>query len=205
MLLVLNENVPELTTNYTVKLLSATPDDGYISTTPTSGASINSSRSAARVTVPENDFPYGVLQLATSPPIVGVPFTPQAASAPVLDVTESAGTITIYIVRAQGLIGTVRTELVTEDGSAIGGMDYVSSAAELVFVDGERFKTMQLQILDDTVPELGKQFSVNLTNPTGGKTRQCALDHKLIHFLLYRSSTTSTAYSKHYGHQYPTK
>lgn len=159
----------------------------------------------ARVTVPENDFPYGVLQLATSPPIVGIPFTPQATSAPVFDVMESDGTITIYIVRAQGLIGTVRTELITEDGSAIGGMDYLSTAAELVFAEGERFKTMQLQILDDSLPELGKHFSVNLTNPTGSKIQHVYLNQKLINFVLHRSPASSIAYCKHYGHQYSTQ
>ena len=170
-LLVVNENIPELASNYTVRLLAATSDDGYISTTPTSGASVNNSLSTVRITVPENDFPYGVLQFATSPPNIGDPFTAQATSVPSLTVKESVGSITVYIVRAQGMIGTVRTELITEDGTAIGGMDYVSAAAPFVFAEGERYKTMEIQILDDAVPELGKQFSVNLTNPTGGKTR----------------------------------
>lgn len=168
----MDEMVPETTTNYSIRLVSVTSTDGYISTTPTSGASINNTLSASRVTVPENDYPYGVIQFATSAPALGDPFTPLAASVPVLEVTESAGNVTVYAVRAQGTVGSVQVEFSTEDGSALAGVinpDYVSQAAKLSFADGERVRSIQLQVLDDAIPELGKHFFVNLSNPTGGK------------------------------------
>ena len=163
---------PETTTNYTVRLIAVTSSDGYISTTPTSGASINSSLSASRVTVPENDYPYGVIQFATSAPALGDPFTPLAVTVPVLVVTESVGNVTLYVVRAQGTIGSIQVEFSTEDGSAVGGglnPDYEPQAGTISFADGERVKSIQLLILDDDIAELEKEFFVNLSNPTGGK------------------------------------
>ena len=183
--------VPETTTNYTVRLVTAASTDGYISTTPTSGASINDTLSVSIVTVPENDYPYGVIQLATSAPALGDPFTPLAASVPVLEVTESAGNVTVYAVRAQGTIGSVQVEFSTEDGSALAGVinpDYVSQAAIISFTDGERVKSIQLQVLDDAIPELGKQFFVNLSNPSGGKTCLSVLFQSYVLSLPFRPS-----------------
>lgn len=175
----MNELIPELTTTYQLSLVEASAGDGFISTTPNSGASINSSRSISIITVPENDFPNGVFQFSTTPPSPGEPFIPEATSVPVLDIQESAGSVTVYVVRAQGTSGAVGVEYSTEDGSAVGGgisPDYTAQAAALSFTNGEQVQNIQLQIIDDSIPEVGKQFFLNLSNPSGCK-QSCPTGH----------------------------
>ena len=166
----LDESAPELREDFVVVLTSAIAQDNETSSTPLSGASIDASRSQVMLTVTENDSPYGVLQFSTSAPIPGQPIT-LATEMPELAVQESDGTVTIYVVRAQGSIGTVSIEFITTDDSATHlGLepDYRTTAGRLTFDSGVRVQSFNVTILDDSNPELGKTFFVNLTNPQGG-------------------------------------
>lgn len=164
-----DELVPELDEDFVVMLTSATADDNQTSSTPTSGASIDSSRAASNITVLENDYPFGLIQFVTSPPSPGDRIPP-AISMPEVSVDESDGTITVYVVRSQGNLGTVQVEYLTLDGTARStGVrpDYVSSVGTLTFGPSDVVQTFSLTLLDDSTPELEKVFFVNLTNPSG--------------------------------------
>ena len=165
-----NELVPELIENFVVVLVSADAADNQTSSTPTSGASIDGSLARSNLTVEENDYPYGLLQFVTSPPTLGEELLP-AVALPELFVDESDGTITVYVVRAQGNLGTVFVEYITQDGSASStgvGPDYVPSAGTLTFGPDDVVQSFTVTLLDDSTAELGKTFFVNLTNPGGG-------------------------------------
>ena len=165
-----DELVPELSEDFVVLLVSATANDNQTSSTPTSGASIDSSLNESTLTVEENDFPYGLLQFVTTPPAPGEQILP-AMSMPQLYVDESDGEILVYVVRAQGNLGTVSVEYFTQDGSASStGVepDYNAGAGDLEFGPDDRVLSFSLTLLDDEEPELGKVFFVNLTNPMGG-------------------------------------
>lgn len=59
----------------------------------------------------------------------------------------------------------------TDDGTALSGgvsPDYTPTGGTLEFSDGERIKTLNISLIDDSTPELGKYFYVNLSNPSGG-------------------------------------
>ena len=123
------------------------------------------------ITILENDEPYGLLQFWTQVPVPmpGDPVTPPLEEQPQLFVTEELGNVTLTVVRAQGLTGAISVEYLTIDGNASESDDFVSTAGTLRFADGERVKSIVVSILDDAVPELQKQFFVELRNPTGSE------------------------------------
>jgi len=165
-----DETIPELDEDFVVVLTAAVSNDNQTSSTPSSGASINSTQFQSSLTVLENDFPYGVLQFTPSPPVPGQPVA-LAEAMPTMSVQESAGMVTVYVVRAQGREGNVSIEYFTSDGTATSvGLDpdYVSTAGQLSFASGQTVQTFQLTLVDDSVPELRRTFYVNLTTPQGG-------------------------------------
>lgn len=167
----LDEDTPELSESFIVVLTSAVSNDNQTSSTSLSGASIDSGRSQAPLTVTENDFPYGVMQFSTAAPVAGQPIV-LATAMPVLTVAESDGVATVFVVRAQGTVGSVTVEFFTSDGTAtdLGVQpDYVSNAGVLRFAAGEMVQSFNVSLVDDTEPELAKTFFVNLTNPQGGE------------------------------------
>ena len=169
-LVTVNELVPELSEDFVVILLSAIAGDNQTSSTPTSGASINASLALAQITVDENDYPYGLLQFAIFLPSPGETILP-ASSMPEIFVQESDSSVTVYIVRAQGNLGTVSAEYITEDGTASSSgvsPDYIASAGMVTFGTDDRVHNLTLTLLDDFRPELGKVFYIRLTNPSGG-------------------------------------
>lgn len=170
-LTVVNELVPELSELFSITLTSAVANDNQTSSTPMSGASINSSFSQATITVSENDHPYGLLQFVTSPPLPGVTITP-AVAMPEIFVDETIGMVTVYVVRAQGLLGNVSIEYVTSEGSAVSGgglPDFVPTAGSLSFSADQVVQSFTVTVLDNEDPELQKTFYINLTNPSGGR------------------------------------
>jgi uncharacterized delta-60 repeat protein len=56
----------------------------------------------------------------------------------------------------------------TQDGTATAGTDYLPLNTNLTFAAGEWSKTVSVTILDDAVVEATEQFSLCLTNATGG-------------------------------------
>ena len=56
----------------------------------------------------------------------------------------------------------------TQDGTATAGSDYLPLNTNLTFAAGEWSKTVSVAILDDAVVEATEQFSLRLTNATGG-------------------------------------
>jgi G-protein coupled receptor 98 len=164
-----DDSVPELSEEFSITLTTVQVSGTDKLTTNDSGAVINSTASSVDITIEENDDPYGLLQFWTQVPVPapGDPTTPPLASEPSILITEESGNVTLTVVRAQGLTGAVSVEYVTVDGNATESNDFVSTAGRLNFADGERVRTIVVGILDDSVPELQKQFFVELQNPTG--------------------------------------
>ena len=167
----LDETVPELEEDFLVVLTSAITSDNQTSSTGLSGASIAAEQSQSTLTVTENDFPYGVIQFSPSAPSPGQTII-TATLMPEVTVLESDGTVTVYVVRAQGTLGSVSAEFFTSDGTALNmglSPDYTSNAGLLTFADGVTVQSFDVVLIDDSDPELEKTFFVNLTNPQGGK------------------------------------
>lgn len=189
----IDETLPEVDEVFTVILIEAVSNDGFASSTPTSGASIDTSLEFSNLIVTENDYPYGLLQFSTTlPPAAGI--IPAATTMPELSVRESGGTVTVYIVRAQGSLGSISAEYLTTDGTATSmgvNPDYESRAGTAGFGPNDRQVSVDLNLVDDTTPELGKVFYVNLTNPAGGKkgAREPRILSIIIRILTYTCAT----------------
>ena len=167
--MVANDNIPELEESFNITLVSAVALDNETSSTESSGASISVSGSQGVIRVGENDYPYGLMQFATSQPPVA-PFTPAATVAPVLTVMEEESRITLYVVRAQGTVGSISVEYQTIDGNATSSgarSDYQDNVGTLNFADGVQVQSINITLNDDSTPELLKQFTVRLSNPQG--------------------------------------
>lgn len=83
-------------------------------------------------------------------------------------VNEDGNTVTVTVNRVNGSDGEVSVDFTTVDGTANAGSDYTANAGTLTFADGETSKTIDVTITDDGDDEGDENFSVELSNPTGG-------------------------------------
>ena len=97
--------MPELAEHFELRLVSVISTDGTVSSTPTSGASIRSGANTCNITLASSDNPYGVFQITGSRPI-GTGIIPKMNQPENIQVAEEAGVVTLYAVRAQGILGT---------------------------------------------------------------------------------------------------
>ena len=88
-----------------------------------------------------------------------------------ITVAESDGLANIEILRKQGTFGDVTVFVfVLEDGATGRGTDFDFNPMTVSFNSGEANKTIEVKIVDDSLPEVAEKFLLRLTNPTGGAT-----------------------------------
>ena len=96
--------IPEVDEHFTVNLTSVVPTDG---STPTSAASLRPGFTEVNITIQQSDYPNGLLQFMSSVPVTNETISPSTSQFNV-DVRESAGVLTLHVVRAQGTLGTLK-------------------------------------------------------------------------------------------------
>jgi uncharacterized delta-60 repeat protein len=93
-----------------------------------------------------------------------------------VSVDETAGTLTVRVSRSIGDRGAVSVEYATASGSATDGVDFTGVSGTLTWDDRDSStKTFVIPIIDDTAGEFDEDFTVALTNPTGGASLGAAL------------------------------
>ena len=120
----------------------------------TGGASLGTD-TVATLTISDNDVApvSGILQ-----------FDPVSVTA-----SEDAGTQDLTVTRTSGSDGIVTVDYAVTSGSAIGlGTDYTLLDGTLTFADGEMSKTIEVNIVDDTIVESSETIQVTLSDVTGG-------------------------------------
>lgn len=85
-------------------------------------------------------------------------------------VAENAGTVTLTVVRTGGSASGVTVYYETASGTATTGSDFSPAVGTLTFAAGQTSATLSVGIVDDTVVEPPKTFTVTLSNPQGGAT-----------------------------------
>ncbi|XP_075224296.1 sodium/calcium exchanger Calx-like isoform X1 [Lycorma delicatula] len=85
-----------------------------------------------------------------------------------LMVKESAGFVSVPVVRNRGSDGEVTVKYKTIDKSAISGRDYKGGSGELTFKHGETRLLLEIPIINDFDPEKDECFEIELFDPTGG-------------------------------------
>lgn len=83
-------------------------------------------------------------------------------------VNENDGSAVLTVARVGGTYGDVSVDFATENGTAIGGSDFVSASGTLSFRDGEAAHSISIALIDDQVAESDESFTVKLSAPTGG-------------------------------------
>lgn len=81
---------------------------------------------------------------------------------------EATGTFTFQVTRTGDSSGINTVDYTTVDGTAEGGIDFVSASGTLTFAAGEITQTISITVFDDALEESDKTFSVELSNPSGG-------------------------------------
>lgn len=82
--------------------------------------------------------------------------------------TERDGSVTVDAIRSGRTYGEISVEVVTVDGTATAGTDYVAVTSRLVFTNGQTVATLAISILDDELDETDETFSLHLRDPQGG-------------------------------------
>lgn len=136
---VLNDGL--VTGDQTVGLQLSNPQGGYLV-----------SPNVATLTIAESSYGAGVL---------GFSQTNYSAFG-------SSGLAAVTIVRTNGSTGPVSVAMTTTDGTAIAGVDYVSTNLVVAFADGEISKTVYVRTIQHTNVQPDKAFIVTLSNPQGG-------------------------------------
>lgn len=85
-------------------------------------------------------------------------------------VDESAGTLTLTVLRSGGSAGAVSIAYATSNGSAQTPDDYTAVSGTLSFADGQSSRTLAITLDNDALDEADENFTVTLSNPTGGAT-----------------------------------
>jgi subtilisin-like proprotein convertase family protein len=103
---------------------------------------------------------------ATSAPVAFSASFPASLSIDDQTVFESStGTNAIFtLTLASPSCRTVSVDVVTRDGTALAGSDYLAVLTNIVFLPGETIKTVSVRVLGDNVVEPDETFFVCLTN-----------------------------------------
>jgi glucose/arabinose dehydrogenase len=84
-------------------------------------------------------------------------------------VNESAGTVTIELIRSGQLSSAVSVQYATSNLTAISGIDYSASTGTISFAANQTTRPLVLNITGDTSPERNERFALTLSNPSGGQ------------------------------------
>ena len=96
-----DDSLPEVDEYFTLNLTSVSPVDG---STATSAASLKPGFTEVNITIEESDYPNGLLQFMSDIPAANETISPSSSQFNI-DTRESAQTLTLYVIRAQGTLG----------------------------------------------------------------------------------------------------
>lgn len=83
-------------------------------------------------------------------------------------VAENAGTASITVSRTNGSDGAVTVNYATVNGTAVAPAAFTATNGTLSFAQGDLSKTISVSIIDNTLGQSNKVFTVNLSAVTGG-------------------------------------
>ncbi|XP_016865453.1 adhesion G-protein coupled receptor V1 isoform X3 [Homo sapiens] len=146
---ILEDDVPELEEYFLVNLT-------YVGLTMAASTSfpprLDSEGLTAQVIIDANDGARGVIEWQQSR----------------FEVNETHGSLTLVAQRSREPLGHVSLFVYAQNLEAQVGLDYIFTPMILHFADGERYKNVNIMILDDDIPEGDEKFQLILTNPSPG-------------------------------------
>lgn len=82
--------------------------------------------------------------------------------------SEDGGSVMLYVVRSNSLVGEVSFDYATVAGTATAGSDYTAGSGTFTMTNGQYYAGWTVSILNDEAVEDTESFTVRLSNPTGG-------------------------------------
>uniref|UniRef100_UPI003AAD5B8E adhesion G-protein coupled receptor V1 n=1 Tax=Centroberyx gerrardi TaxID=166262 RepID=UPI003AAD5B8E len=144
---ILDDDIPELQEFFLVNITSA-----VLITTLATAPQLDTQGLMAEVSIVANDGIRGVIEWTNT----------------MFEVNETIGVLTLVAYRNKGTYGNVSLFFYAQNLEAQQGLDYNVSQTTLHFVDGERHKFVEVQIIDDVIPEGPERFLLILSNPSPG-------------------------------------
>ncbi|XP_065821533.1 adhesion G-protein coupled receptor V1 [Labrus bergylta] len=144
---ILEDDTPELQEFFLVNITSA-----VLITTIATVPQLDTQGLVAEVSIAANDGIRGVIEWTST----------------MFEVNETIGTLTLVAYRSKGAYGNVSLFFYAQNLEAQQGLDYNTSEMMLHFVDGERYKFVEVQIINDVVPEGAERFQLILSEPSLG-------------------------------------
>jgi Calx-beta domain len=74
---------------------------------------------------------------------------------------ENAGAMNFTVARVGSLTATATVDYATLNGTAVAGSDYTATSGTLTFAPGESAHTIAVPLIDDDIPELTEELSLN--------------------------------------------
>ncbi|XP_070689817.1 adhesion G-protein coupled receptor V1 [Pempheris klunzingeri] len=144
---ILEDDIPELQEFFLVNITSA-----VLITTLATVPQLDTQGLVAEVSIAANDGIRGVIEWTNT----------------MFEVNETMGALTLVAYRNKGTYGNVSLFFYAQNLEAQQGLDYNISETMLHFVDGERHKFVEVQIIDDAIPEGAERFQLILSEPSPG-------------------------------------
>ncbi|XP_062873808.1 adhesion G-protein coupled receptor V1 [Trichomycterus rosablanca] len=142
-----DDDIPELKEFFLVNITSA-----VLISTLSSAPKLDTQGLVAEVIISANDGIQGIISWQSTE----------------YEVNETIGIITLVAYREAGTYGNVSLYFYAQNLEAHSGLDFNATPSVLHFLNGERYKFVQVEILDDIVPEGDEKFQLILTNPSPG-------------------------------------
>ncbi|XP_029296357.1 LOW QUALITY PROTEIN: adhesion G-protein coupled receptor V1 [Cottoperca gobio] len=144
---ILEDDIPELREFFLVNITSA-----VLITTLATVPQLDTKGLVAEVSIAANDGIRGVIEWTNT----------------MFEVNETIEVLTLVAYRNKGTYGNVSLFFYAQNLEAQQGLDYNTSETMLHFVDGERHKFVEVQIIDDAIPEGAERFQLILSEPSSG-------------------------------------
>ncbi|XP_075960449.1 adhesion G-protein coupled receptor V1 [Anarhichas minor] len=145
--IILEDNIPEVQEFFLVNITSA-----VLITTLATVPKLDTQGLVAEVSIAANDGIRGVIEWTNT----------------MFEANETIGVLTLVAYRSKGTHGNVSLFFYAQNLEAQQGLDYNTSETMLHFVDGERHKFVEVQIIDDAIPEGAERFQLILSEPSPG-------------------------------------
>lgn len=107
-----------------------------------------------------------------------------------LSVDESTASATFTITRATSTSGIITVDLTVDSSNATAGTDFNVTTGTLQFADGESSKSIDVEIIDNTVEDGDKTITFTLGNASGSATIDSANNSLLITIIDDETTTT---------------
>lgn len=79
-------------------------------------------------------------------------------------VGENQTNVTLTIIRDGGTIGRTEVQVLTENVTAVAGVDFIAPTEAVVFEESETFKKVTIPVIDDNLIRGDRYFRVSITN-----------------------------------------